>query len=103
MNFKRKGSDEESEPALNLTSLTERSFEFGVRVHRVRGGSVRVYSPAKTVADCFKYRNKIGIDVAVEALKDYTRKHRSGASELARHARARGVSRIMQPYMDAIA
>src|SRR5206468_2428490 len=58
---------------------------------------------AQTVADCFKYRNKVGIDVAVEALRDFSRKHRGGATELARFARICRVSRVMQPYLDAIA
>lgn len=48
---------------------------------------IRVYSAAKTAADCFKYRNKVGIDVAVEALRDFSRKYRGGATELARFAR----------------
>ena len=69
----------------------------------MEGVTLRVYSAAKTVADCFKYRNKIGIDVAVEALRDFTRKHRGGASDLARFARICRVTRVMQPYLDAIA
>jgi hypothetical protein len=69
----------------------------------VEGVALRVYSPAKTVADCFKYRNKLGVDVAVEALRDFTRKYRGGASDLARHARVCRVARVMQPYLDAIA
>lgn len=69
----------------------------------VEGVEVRVYSAAKTVADCFKFRNKIGIDVAVEALKDFSRKHRGGAKGLARFARICRVTRVMQPYLDAIA
>ena len=75
----------------------------GVDAHIIEGVSVRVTSPARTVADCFRYRNKIGIDVAIEALKDFTRLHRGGANELARYARVRRVSRVMKPYMDAIA
>jgi hypothetical protein len=62
-----------------------------------------VYAVAKTLADCFKYRNKIGIDVAVEALKDLARTRRGGADDLARSARACRVSRVIQPYLDAIA
>ena len=62
-----------------------------------------IYSAAKTVADCFKYRNKVGIDVAVEALKDYSRIHRGAADELVRFARICRVTRVMQPYLDAIA
>ena len=75
----------------------------GIATLRVEGVTLRVYSAAKTVADCFKYRNKIGIDVAVEALRDFSRKHRGGATDLARFARICRVSRVMQPYLDAIA
>ena len=85
-------------PAQYRAALSE-----GIEGHTVEGVEVRVYSAAKTVADCFKYRNKIGIDVAVEALKDFTRTHRGGANELARFARICRVSRVMQPYLDAIA
>jgi len=60
-------------------------------------------TPAKTVADCFKYRNKVGIDVAVGALRDFSRKYRGRATELARLARICRVSRVMKPYLDAIA
>lgn len=74
----------------------------GVDAHILEGVSVRVTSPARTVADCFRYRNKIGIDVAIEALKDFTRLHRGGANDLAHFARVRRVSRVMKPYMDAI-
>lgn len=88
---------------LSVCRFSAAALEEGVETHDVEGVPVRVTGAARTVVDCFRYRNKIGIDVAVEALKDYTRKRRSDASELARHARARGVSRIMQPYLDAIA
>ena len=57
----------------------------------------------QTVADCFKYRNKVGVDVAVDALRDFSRKYRGGATELARCARICRVARVMQPYLDAIA
>ena len=74
-----------------------------IETHRMEGVDVRVYSAAKTVADCFKYRNKVGIDVAVEALRDFSRRHRGGATRLARFARICRVDRVMQPYLDAIA
>ena len=64
---------------------------------------MRVFSAAKTVADCFKFRNKIGVDVAVEALRDFARLHRGGANDLARYARICRVRRVMQPYLDSIA
>jgi predicted transcriptional regulator of viral defense system len=75
----------------------------GIKTRRIEGVAVRVYSAGKTVADCFKYRNKVGIDVAVEALRDFSRRHRGGATALARFARICRVTRVMQPYLDAIA
>jgi predicted transcriptional regulator of viral defense system len=90
-------------PRLRVARFSGSALTEGVEEHRAEGVVIRVYSAAKTVADCFKYRNKIGIDVAVEALRDFSRKHRGGANELARFARICRVSRVMQPYLDAIA
>jgi hypothetical protein len=87
---------------LRLVHFSGPSFREGIEEHNVAGVRIRVYSAAKTVADCFKFRNKIGIDVAVEALKDFTRHQRGGANDLARFARICRVSRVMQPYLDAI-
>lgn len=90
-------------PRLRVARFSGAALTEGVEEHRVEGALLRVYTPAKTVADCFKYRNKIGIDVAVEALRDFSRKYRGHATELARFARICRVSRVMQPYLDSIA
>lgn len=90
-------------PRLRIARFSGEALSEGIEERRVEGVTLRVYSAAKTVADCFKYRNKIGIDVAVEALRDFSRKHRGGATDLARFARICRVSRVMQPYLDAIA
>jgi len=90
-------------PRLRVARFSGEALSEGIEEHRVEGVTIRVYSPAKTVADCFKYRNKVGVDVAVEALRDFSRKHRGRASDLARFARICRVSRVMQPYLDAIA
>jgi len=90
-------------PRLRVARFSGEALSEGIEEHRAEGVTIRVYSPAKTVADCFKYRNKIGIDVAVEALRDFSRKHRGAATELARFARICRVARVMQPYLDAIA
>ena len=90
-------------PRLRVARFSGRALSEGIEKHRLEGVEVRVYSAAKTVADCFKYRNKIGIDVAVEALRDFSRRHRGGATELARYARVCRVTRVMQSYLDAIA
>lgn len=89
-------------PRLRVARFSGLALTEGIEIRLVEGVTLQVYSPAKTVADCFKYRNKIGIDVAVEALRDFTRLHRGGATELARYARICRVARVMQPYLDAI-
>jgi predicted transcriptional regulator of viral defense system len=90
-------------PKLRIARFSGAALTTGIEIQRAEGVAIRVYSPAKTVADCFKYRNKLGIDVAVEALRDFTRRHRGEASELARYARVCRVARVIQPYLDAIA
>jgi predicted transcriptional regulator of viral defense system len=90
-------------PRLRVARFSGEALTEGIEIHRVEGVDVRIYSAAKTVADCFKYRNKIGIDVAVEALRDFSRRHRGGATALARFAAICRVTRVMQPYLDAIA
>jgi predicted transcriptional regulator of viral defense system len=74
----------------------------GVETHKIDGVPVRIYSAAKTVADCFKYRNKIGVEVAVEALRDFLKQHRRGSDELWRFAKVCRVSNVMRPYLEAI-
>lgn len=90
-------------PRLRVARFSGPALTEGIETHRLENVEVRVYSAAKTVADCFKYRNKVGVDVAVEALRDFSRRHRGGATELARCARICRVTRVMQPYLDAIA
>lgn len=90
-------------PRLRVVRFSEAALTEGVEMHSIEGVEVHVYSAAKTVADCFKYRNKIGVDVAVEALRDFSRRYRGGANELAHYARVCRVARVMQPYLDSIA
>ncbi len=89
-------------PRLRVSRFSGAAFTEGIETHLIEGVAVRVYSPAKTVADCFKYRNKVGTDVAVEALRDFNRLHRGKANELARYARICRVERVMQPYLDSL-
>jgi predicted transcriptional regulator of viral defense system len=89
-------------PRLRIVRFSGKALTEGVETHPLEGVNVRFYSAAKTVADCFKFRNKIGIDVAVEALKDFSRTHRGGSNELARFARICRITRVIQPYLDAI-
>ncbi len=90
-------------PRLRVARFSGAALTEGIETHRLEGVEIHVYSAAKTVADCFKYRNKLGVDVAVEALRDFGRIHRGGATDLARFARICRVTRVMQPYLDSIA
>jgi predicted transcriptional regulator of viral defense system len=78
------------------------SYSFGVQEHSLPGGMVRIYSPAKTVADCFKYRHKYGLDVAVEALHDGWREKKFTMKELSAAAGVCRVSRVIQPYLEML-
>ncbi len=89
-------------PRLHLVHLSGRSFREGVEEHDVSGVRIRVYSAAKTVADCFKFRNKVGLDVAVEALRDYRRLHPKRLGALSRFAAADRVARVIRPYLEAL-
>ncbi len=71
--------------------------------HRIEGVDVKVYSPAKTVADCFKYRNKIGIEIAIEALRDAWGKRAATADQLWQYAKVCRVTNVMRPYLETIA
>jgi predicted transcriptional regulator of viral defense system len=88
---------------LRLVRMSGKAMTEGVEEHLIEGVTVKVYKPAKTVADCFKYRNKIGLDVTLEALRDYRRKYRSGMDELYRYAKICRVERVMRPYLEALA
>lgn len=70
--------------------------------HRAEGVVISVYSVAKTVADCFKFRNKIGLDIAIEALKDSLRQKKTTANEIYRYAKICRVSNVIRPYMEAL-
>jgi predicted transcriptional regulator of viral defense system len=74
----------------------------GVETHRLEGERVRIYSVAKTIVDCFKYRNKIGLDVALEALRDGWHTRRFTMDELERHARVCRMSRVLRPYVELL-
>jgi predicted transcriptional regulator of viral defense system len=91
-----------SYPPLRIVRFTGKALTAGVETHRLEGRSAKVYGLAKTVADCFKYRNKIGLDVALEALREGWRKRRFTIDELDRYAAICRVQRVMRPYLEAL-
>jgi predicted transcriptional regulator of viral defense system len=74
----------------------------GIEEHDIEGVRVRVTTPARTVVDCFKFRHRIGVDVAVEALRDYRRLRKGTADELWRHAERLRLAKVMRPYWDSL-
>lgn len=78
------------------------SFSEGIESHRLDGVPVRIYSREKTIADCFRYRNKIGLDTCLESLRVYKQQRRINTDALLRYARVRGVTRVLTPYLEAI-
>jgi predicted transcriptional regulator of viral defense system len=89
-------------PSLKIVRLSGPSLTRGIDKHQVEGVTVRVYSAAKTVADCFKFRNKIGLDVAIEALKDCLRQKKGNVNEIFRYAKACRVSNVIRPYIEVL-
>lgn len=87
---------------LEVVWLTGKAFSEGVEAHNVGGVPVRVYNPAKTVADCFKFRNRIGNDVAVEALRETLRERKATPAEIMRYAKICRVESVIRPYMEAL-
>ena len=89
-------------PPLRIVRFSGPALEDGIKEHRIEGVTVKVYTPAKTVADCFKYRNKIGLDVALEALRDCWKKRRATMDELWQAAKMCRVANVMRPYLESL-
>ncbi|MBI3862272.1 MAG: type IV toxin-antitoxin system AbiEi family antitoxin domain-containing protein [Planctomycetia bacterium] len=90
-------------PPLRVVSLSRTAFVYGVQEHTLEGVRVRIYSPAKTVADCFKFRNKVGIDVALEALRDCLAQKKATFDQLWEAAKICRMTNVMRPYLEALA
>jgi predicted transcriptional regulator of viral defense system len=89
-------------PPLRIVRFSKPSLTFGVLTKTIEGVPARVFTPAKTVADCFKYRNKLGLDVAIEALRDCLRKRKATMDEIWKAAKVCRVARVIQPYMESV-
>lgn len=90
-------------PPLRIVRFSKPALTQGVEERRVEGVLVRLTTPARTVVDCFKYRNKIGLDVALEALRALRRRKDFTLDELWKYAALQRVARVMKPYLEAIA
>jgi predicted transcriptional regulator of viral defense system len=91
-----------SAPPLRVVNVSADLFRFGIEEHRVERQTVRVYSVERTIADCFRFRNRVGLDVALEALIEAWRGKRVRLDELHRLAKALRVQGVMQPYIEMV-
>ena len=90
-------------PPLSVHHFSKTSFEAGIHPYDIDGVAVRIYTPEKTLADCFKFRNKLGMDVVLEALKMYkNRQSKMNIADLMKYARICRVEKVMQPYLESI-
>jgi predicted transcriptional regulator of viral defense system len=89
-------------PQLRIVRFSGEALVTGIQAEQIEGIPVKIYNPAKTVADCFKYRNKIGLDVAKEALVDCRRHKVCSKDELWKYAQICRVTKIMKPYLEVI-
>jgi predicted transcriptional regulator of viral defense system len=90
-------------PPLRVVTFSGAAFTVGIETRVIEGQRVRIYSVAKTIADLFKARNRVGLDVAIEALREAWRERRFTMSDLERHARTCRVHRVMRPYLEMLA
>ncbi len=88
-------------PPIQAHRFSNEAYKSGIEEHQIDGVSVRIYSVEKTLADCFKFRNKIGMDVVLEALKLYKTRKKFNLGELLRYARICRVEKVMWPYLEA--
>lgn len=89
-------------PKMRIMRFSAEALTEGIDEHNIEGVPVKIYNPTKTVADCFKYRNKIGLDVALEALREVIHERKCTTDELWQYAKICRVTNIIRPYMEAI-
>ncbi len=88
-------------PPLSVHRFSNPAFRAGIEEHHIDGVLVKIYSPEKTLADCFKFRNKLGMDVVLEALKLYKTRKKFKFEALLKYARICRVAKVMHPYLEA--
>lgn len=89
-------------PPMRFFHFSKASYEAGIQKHLLEGIEVKIYSPEKTVVDCFKFRNKIGLDVAIDALKQCVQKYKRRPVHFMEFARICRVASVMQPYLETL-
>lgn len=89
-------------PPLKVSYFSEQSYIYDIQTHHIYGLPIKIYSPAKTIADCFKFRNKIGQDIAIEALREAWRQGKASMDEIWEAAKICRVAQVIRPHLEAI-
>jgi len=89
-------------PRVQVFNMSERALQAGVELHSMAGTEIHVFGVAKTIADCFRYRGRIGLDVALEALQEVVRKRTVTPAEIMEFARIDSVRTVVEPYLQAL-
>lgn len=89
-------------PSLRIARLRGKAYSEGIETTVEHGSTIRVYSLSKTITDCFKFRHKVGLDVALEALKEAWRQRKLNIDEVTRYAKINRVAQVMQPYLETV-
>ncbi|MCC6298924.1 MAG: type IV toxin-antitoxin system AbiEi family antitoxin domain-containing protein [Anaerolineales bacterium] len=89
-------------PPIRVFHFSQESYQAGIVERELDGVTVKIYDREKTIADCFKFREKIGMDVALEALKDYLKQPKANVSLLMKYARINRVEKVLRPYVEAL-
>ena len=87
---------------IRVIRFTESLLAESVETHVIEGVPVKVFGVAKTIADCFRHRNKVGLSVAIEGLQEALRQRKASPAEIARHAERGGISTVIRPYLEAL-
>ena len=89
-------------PAVRMVRFSGAALSYGIERKQIDDVEIRIFNPAKTVADCFKFRNKIGMDVALEALRDCYRQKKASIDEIWKAAKVCRVANVMRPYLESL-
>lgn len=89
-------------PPIRVFHFSQKPYKEGIEEHELDGVKVKIYNREKTIADCFKFREKIGMDVALEAVKDYLKQPRPNISLLLKYAKINRVEKVIRPYLEAL-
>lgn len=95
-------SPDKAKGKVQFFTIAKDQYDLGIEVHEVDGVKLKVYDPEKTVVDCFKFRNKIGLDLAIEALREWKKGRSKNMKKLFAYAKACRVEKVMMPYLEAM-